>query len=70
MVQALRFVFANGTVREKLGTDEDVAMAFELDTNGIIDYVVSMDIKSGECAFFTREDDDRYDEEVVFTSAL
>ena len=66
--QVLRFVFANGTVREKRGTDVDVAMAFELDENRIIDYVISMEVESGECAFFTREDDTRYDEEVIFTS--
>lgn len=67
--QVLRFVFVSGMVAERRGTDETVANAFDMDSEGLIDYVLSIDLVSGECAFFTREGDDRMDEEVILTMA-
>lgn len=67
MDQVLRFVFVSGVIAERRGTDEDVAVAFELDILELIDYVLSIDIETGQCAFFTREGDDRMDEEVILT---
>ena len=67
MDQVLRFVFKSGAVAERRGNDETVALSFELDESCLIDYVLSMEIETGECAFFTRDDDDRNLDEVVLT---
>lgn len=45
-------------------------MMFAQDETHLIDYVMSLEIDSGYVAFFTREGDDRFDEEAVFTSEL
>ena len=66
-MQVLRFVFVSGLIAERRGTDETVAQAFELDILELIDYVLSIDLETGVCAFFTREGDDRMDEEVILT---
>lgn len=65
--QVLRFVFANGSAAERRGTDETVALAFAVDEDCLIDYVLSMNIVTGECAFFTREDDDQHEAEEIWT---
>lgn len=67
MDQVLRFVFVNGTAAERRGTDETVALAFSVDEDCLIDYVLSMSIVTGECSFFTREDDNQYEHEEIWT---
>lgn len=70
MDQVLRIHFVSGRVAERRGTDEHVWMMFAQDETHLIDYVMSLEIDSGYVAFFTREGDDRFDEEAVFTSEL
>ena len=67
MDQVLRFVFANGSAAERRGTDETVALAFSVDEDCLIDYVLSMDIETGECSFFTREGDEEHAHEEIWT---
>ena len=65
MDQVLRIVFCNGQVAERRGDDDQVAALFAADEEGLIDYVIALDLISGACAFFTDATDHRFDAEIV-----
>ena len=69
MDQVLRINFLSGRVAERRGDDETVVALYDADVNGLIDYVQSIDLETGQIAFFTREIEDcRFDDEIVITT--
>lgn len=63
--QVLRIYFKSGRVVERRGDDETVAAIYHLDEEKLVDYVASMEVETGFCAFYTRLDDSRFDEEQI-----
>ena len=65
--QILRIVFKSGRIAERRGDDQTVVDLYDADLDGLIDYVMSIDLWSNDISFFTREGDHRMDEEQVIT---
>ena len=64
--QILRITFTSGIVAEKIGDDETVVALYDADHDDLIDHILSIEVDSGECSIFTREDDDRFDDLDLF----
>ena len=63
--QVLRIIFKSGRIVERVGNDDIAAAIYAMDDTFLVDYILSMDINTGEVAFHTRGDDYRWDDEVI-----
>ena len=58
--QILRIVFRSGRVAEERGSDEMVQLLFAGDELDLIDYVMSIELRTGEVHIYTDENDERF----------
>ena len=67
MAQILRIIFRSGKIAEYRGNDETVERLFINDTDNIIDYIMSIDVITGDIGFFTEIGDVRFQDDWVLT---
>ena len=61
---AIRIVFRSGIVREERGTEELIEQLLDQDEIelNLIDYVLALDLRSGEVTLWQDDDDERFED--------
>ena len=68
-IQIMRIVFRSGRVVEERGQEWIVSQLFGQDTDRLIDYIMTIDMRDGEINIYTDIDDERFDgTEVIYSN--
>ena len=57
-----RITFTSGKVFEEIGVESSAIELFDLDAHGLVDYILGIELTTGEEFVWTREEDTRFDD--------
>lgn len=67
-VNILRIVFNSGRVVEERGGEDMILALFARDIEGLIDYIMAIDMSDGDVNIYCDEDDQRFNDTEVLMS--